>query len=98
MLMIIEIILTVAAWKKGWKAIALLPMGIAILIGFFTGIAVGASGGSSDALLVLMFFVELVGIVVLATMSKKGPAMKTQKDNIPKIEHAEMPEAQPDLS
>lgn len=35
--MILEVILTVVAWRKGWGPMALLPLAFAALWGFFAG-------------------------------------------------------------
>ena len=48
MVLIIEILLTIRAWRKGWKAWALMPLGIGVLMGFFVGVAAGAGGGTND--------------------------------------------------
>ena len=65
MLMIAEILLTIRAWKKGWRVRALLPMGIALGVCIFMGAAAGASGGSADDLLGLALLIELLGVVAL---------------------------------
>jgi hypothetical protein len=46
MLLIAEIILMVAAWRRGWKGWALLPIGIAMFVAFLLASGVAASGGS----------------------------------------------------
>ncbi len=43
---IIEIALVIAAWKRGWGSLALLPFGITLAAGFLIGMAMGASGAS----------------------------------------------------
>ena len=44
MLLIIEIWLTVAVWRKGWKGWALLPAGIMMLVALVAGVVAGLSG------------------------------------------------------
>lgn len=74
MLMIAEILLTIRAWKKGWRVRALLPMGIALGVCIFMGAAAGASGGSADDLLGLALLIELLGVVALIVMCARGPS------------------------
>ncbi|HEV8715483.1 MAG TPA: hypothetical protein VGX03_21965 [Candidatus Binatia bacterium] len=37
-LLVAQILLTVAAWWKGWRAWALLPVGLSLLAGFLLGV------------------------------------------------------------
>ena len=76
MLLILEIILTVFAWRKGWRWLALLPIGIGILIGFFMGFGVGASGGSIDSIKGISLVFDIVVVIVLIIMCVKGPKLK----------------------
>jgi hypothetical protein len=71
MLLIIESILTVTAWRKGWKAWALVPMGVAFTIGFL----VGASYGPDvvQDLMVPFILVDLVVVAVLIAMNAYYP-------------------------
>ena len=39
MILIAEIILTVFVWRKGWKWLSLIPVGIAMLVGFLLGLS-----------------------------------------------------------
>jgi len=72
-MLIVEIILTIKAWQKGWKGWALLPIGSAIALGFLMGMVVGMNGGSSDDLFAMGFVVELVVIGVLIAMAVRAP-------------------------
>jgi hypothetical protein len=73
MLLILEIWLTIAAWRKGWGALALLPIGAMLLIGFCIGLAVGASGGGTAELMAPALVVELLGILTLIVMASVAP-------------------------
>jgi hypothetical protein len=73
MLLIIEIILTVAAWRKGWKAWALLPVGIAMTVGFITGIAISVDGGSIDDVVGFLLVSELIVLGSLIVMAVRAP-------------------------
>ena len=67
MLLIIEIILTIFAWRKGWKWLALLPVGICVAIGFF----IGFTGGNLDGVVVIV--PDLIATLVLILMVIKAP-------------------------
>ncbi len=69
---IIQIILIIFAWGKGWKGYALIPTGTTLSFGFFMGIALGASGHEA-AIRTAPFFVlglllDLAAICVLIYM------------------------------
>ena len=64
MLLIFEIILTVTAWRRGWKAWALVPLATAFSIGF----VIGASGGSMDTAMAVGLPVDLAAIGTLVAM------------------------------
>ena len=67
MLLFIEIILTIFAWRKGWKWLSLLPVGICVAIGFFIGLTGGDLEGPA-------FFVpDLLATLALILMIIKGP-------------------------
>lgn len=71
MLLILEIMLTIAAWKRGWKALALIPVGLAFLVGL---VIAGSMEPGADPSEILPF--ALVGdglaIVALVVMSMTG--------------------------
>lgn len=73
MLLIIEIFLTVAAWRNGWRALALLPLGVTVLFGFLLGAAVQASGGSIQAAYPVAFLADLINLGVLIGLSTRAP-------------------------
>jgi len=75
MLLILEIILTIVSWKKGWRGWALLPLGTVLFIGFMVGAMAGAAGYSEvqvRQLTVGLLPLELISIGVLAWMAAKG--------------------------
>lgn len=82
-MLIIEIILTIFAWRKGWRWLALLPMGIALLIGLLIGFGIGASGGevtSGGPAIVI----DIMAVIALIVMVAKGP--KSKETELPKNE------------
>ncbi len=63
---IIEIILTVVAWRKGWHVIALLPVVVALVVG-----ALMVLGGAPDSVLYVCDIV-LIGVLgVMAAQQRK---------------------------
>jgi len=73
MLLILEILLTIFAWRKGWKWFALLPLGIGVVISFLIGIIVGASGGSVDTAKGIGLVFDILVIIILVVMNIKKP-------------------------
>ena len=69
MLLIIEIVLTIFAWRNGWKWLALLPIGIAFAVGFFIGYGVALSGGTTDISSVV--FLDIIAVIALIIMCIK---------------------------
>ena len=78
MFLIIEIILTVTAWRKGWRGWALLPMGIVLGIAFVIGVAIEASGGSVENVFGVALMLDISGIVALIIMTAKAPGRNNQ--------------------
>jgi hypothetical protein len=74
MLFFVEVGLTAWAWTRGWKAKALLPLGIIIPIGFVLGLVVGVGGGDANIILVFGGLLDLIAIGVLIFMIAKPPA------------------------
>jgi hypothetical protein len=74
MLIIVELILTVFAWRKGWRWKALIPVACTISLGLFAGTAIGLSGGQlSGATNVLFFFGDLASTAILIVLCVKKP-------------------------
>lgn len=73
MLLVLEIFLTVIAWRKGWKGWALLPTGITMLFGILLGAAVEAPGGSPQAAYPVAFLADLGNVAVLVGLSTRAP-------------------------
>lgn len=68
MLMIFEILLTVAAWKKGYKWFALIPLAFTVFIAFGGGFVAGAMGGPLENILPYFLFLDVFCILVLVIM------------------------------
>ena len=70
MLLAIEIILTIFAWRNGWKWLALIPVGAALVIGFFIGLNVGLTGGEISPNIVILDVFAIIALIVM--LIKKG--------------------------
>jgi len=73
MLIILEIILTIWAWRKGWGAKALLPAGIILGFSFLVGIFIAVANGNIDAVKPMFIVLDLVMVGVLTYMIAKPP-------------------------
>jgi hypothetical protein len=71
MLLILEIILTITAWRRGWKAWALLPAAVTGVMGFLIGLAIGASGGNMNHAMPVCLMLDFVFIASLVAMIAK---------------------------
>ena len=71
MLMLIEVGLTIAAWKKGWRWFALIPLGVAVTIAFLTGFAIGMLGGETQVAMPFFMLLDICCIVALIAMIAK---------------------------
>jgi hypothetical protein len=71
--LIIEILLTIKAWHKGWRGYALLPLGIMIPAGLVLGAMIGSAGGGLAQALPAGILLEIVCIGVLIRMAARGP-------------------------
>jgi len=75
-MLIVEIILTIAAWGRGWKWLALLPLGLA----FGLGLILGASGVSVDDLgsLIWVDVLAIIALIVMTIVRKPGTEPKVK--------------------
>jgi hypothetical protein len=71
MLILLEIYLTVRAFKAGWKALALLPMGLALAAGIGVGINAPELVRTAPFALVA---VDLLAVAVLGAMCARQKA------------------------
>lgn len=80
MLLIAEIILTIFAWRKGWRWWALVPVALALLIGLFMGMGVVASGGDVDSVRGISIVLDVLAVIALIVMVTKGPKTSEVKE------------------
>lgn len=69
MLLILEVILTISAWRRGWKGWALLPVAGGLFIAFLVGASSAASGGSTGDLGPAALFIDIACIGILGAMT-----------------------------
>ncbi len=81
LLLIIEILLTIAVWRKGWKGWALLPVSISLALGFVLGLCIGASGGRPEEWIGLGLLLDGISIMALIIMMTRNP--KKVKEDMP---------------
>jgi predicted lipid-binding transport protein (Tim44 family) len=80
MLFFVEIILTVSAWKRGWRGWALIPLAIGFFLAFFAGALMGAAGMGDEALglLIIIDIAIIVSLIVMVIVPRRTAA-KTQR-------------------
>ena len=66
----LEIFLLISAWRRGWKAKALIP--IAVEIGLIL-LILGVSGGSGEDAQILFFLPSIMSLIWLAIMAARPP-------------------------
>jgi hypothetical protein len=65
---LIEFALTFFAWRRGWKAYSLIPLGVAVTLGVTIGVVVELVGGVPEAVLPLQVLVGLLTKLSLGAM------------------------------
>ena len=81
MLLIAEILLTIFAWRRGWKAKALIPVGAAIGVGLIIGIMIASSGSTVPAGVIL---IDIIAVIALIIMLCNPPKKELDIGAIPK--------------
>lgn len=71
MLLIAEIILTIFAWRNGWKWLSLIPVGAAIFLGFILGLSVGTTVDLYN-----FIWIDILAIIALVVMVSKKKEIK----------------------
>ena len=69
MLLIAEIILTIFVWKK-WKWLALLPLGLAVLIGSVYGYIIGMNGGTDVSGAIVIDVLAIVALIIMLSLKR----------------------------
>jgi uncharacterized membrane protein YfcA len=71
-MLIIEIILTIVAWRKGWNWLSLIPIGVAFCIGLILGAS--SQGQPVDVMTVVIW--DILAIIALIVMVAVNPPGK----------------------
>lgn len=85
-MLLLEIILTVIAWKRGYKALALIPLAFAVFIGLIIGASNPELAESDDWL--SFIWIDVLAIVALGLMianARKSVDSETLEE--PALEH-----------
>ena len=93
LMLIIQIVMTAVAWKKGWGPKALLPMVIGLGLAFIIGFTAGLSGGSPRDIAAPLVLVDLGMLISLIVMVSRKPATSgsTKEVEQPAAKGAEVP-------
>ena len=65
---IIEVLLVIYLWQKGWKWKAVLPVAIGYTFALFLGMILGASGVEGESTMLIGAFLELCMIIAMVIM------------------------------
>lgn len=76
MLFILEIVLTIIAWRKGWNWKSLLPMLIAFFMGVFMGSVALATGNTLNASSLIIW--DILATITLIVMCFVSPEAKKE--------------------
>ncbi len=89
MILILEIVLTIIAWRKGYKAFALLPVGIVILLAFLIGFSDPVAYESAEAGFIVFDLMAVVALVIMIATAKKQDTLAEEEQ----IEYVETEES-----
>jgi hypothetical protein len=93
MIGILEIVLTIYAWRNGWRWRALLPVGGALVVAFMIGVLAGVAGiteAQNPQLQIALIPLDLAAVGILIGMCAK---VKKQAAEAETIAVTEAPEA-----
>jgi Na+-transporting methylmalonyl-CoA/oxaloacetate decarboxylase beta subunit len=79
-MLFLETLLTIIAWKKGWQAMALLPMGIGIVVAYLFGMVCAATNVSMGTVYGIGIAFDIAVLLILLGMigAKSENAVKGQ--------------------
>ena len=79
-MLVVNICLTVRAWRKGWKARALLPMAIGYVLAFLVGAVMADSHAPWLARIIFAIVIEIGMVGSLIALGRNGPSRKTRSE------------------
>jgi len=85
MILALEILLTISAWRKGWRGRALLPLGICMGLAFTIGVSAGAAGATEADISGACFILDILALTALGVMNAKAPHKLTVSDATPAV-------------
>ncbi len=68
MLLIAQVVLTVIVWRRGWKALALLPLGIDLILALSIAIIGNAYQVDLEAINNMVFIFDIAATIALGIM------------------------------
>ena len=71
-MIILQIILTIIAWHRGWKWYSLLPVGLAFGIGFIAGASLGVNGSIEELSWIRLDIAAIIALIFMAIIKKDG--------------------------
>ena len=87
--------LTVRAWKRGWRTWALLPVGFALVWGFAVGANAAANGSSGEDLLLPCLVGDLLAVGALVVLNYAATKKPAGVVNIASAPPAELADTRP---
>ncbi len=79
---ILQVILSIVAWNRGWKWLALIPLGAALVIGFLIGY-IGGTMGYSPEDMSWAIILDIIVFIVLIYMCIKPKSDTTNTEKLP---------------
>ena len=77
--LLIGIPLTIAAWKRGWKGWALLPIPLGLVAGFIAGMIIGSVATTEDEFwgmafsAIILIYIAEFGVLITMVVKKREP-------------------------
>jgi hypothetical protein len=83
--LIIEIILTIVAWNRGWKWLALIPLGVGVLLGLIIGLIGGSMGSTAEDLSWVVVFdaIVIIALIIMCFVKPKSAEVTATKSETP---------------
>lgn len=80
--LIIQIILSIVAWNRGWKWLALIPVGVALFVGLMIGIIGGSMGYTAEEMSWAVIL-DIIVFIILIYMCIKAPKSEQATEKLP---------------